>query len=229
MIKKRYVRMAGGLILLFGLAGLVGAKEPNPPNVNKTLSHIKEQRISQMETSSVQQCFEQLKAYEFYLDDDFSIKAAYKCFKNRKAQALRYAIDQLKNDQSKHEGEIVIFNDDLHATKTISRVFAEDAEIMLQNEYKKGTAQTKANILLVLGQLTGNRARYMLIDALNDQTVCEDTYPEIGGEPLRICDMAYNQLRLRYAEELVDMPRTIGNSDRIEKRDFYIDDMKRRL
>jgi hypothetical protein len=49
------------------------------------------------------------------------------------------------------------------------------------------------------------------------------------GDPLRVCDMAYNQLRLRYAEELVDLPRAIGNSHRMEIRDDYIDDLSSRF
>ena len=229
MIKKRYATMIVGFLLIFVYAGLAGSKEPNPPNVSKVLTPKKEARILQLEKVSVEQCFEQLKETEFLLDDDFSSKAAYRCFKNRKQAALRLAINKLKKAQYTIEGEDVVYNDDLYAAKIVSKVFPANAEVLLLNEYKKSTAQTKANILLVLGQMSGNRARYMLIDALNDQTVYEDINPEIGGEPLRICDMAYNQLRLRYADELVDLPRTIGNPDRIEKRDFYIDDMKRRL
>ena len=229
MIKKRYATMIVGFLLIFVYAGLVGSKEPNPPNVSKVLTPKKEARILQLEKVSVEQCYEQLKETEFLLDDDFSSKAAYRCFKNRKQVALRLAIDKLKKAQYTLEGENIVYNDDLYAAKIVSKVFSTDAEVLISNEYKKSTAQTKANMLMVLGQMSGNRARAILIEALNDQSAYEEDYPGMEGIPLRICDMAYNQLRLRYADELVDMPRTIGNPDRIEKRDFYIDDMKRRL
>ena len=229
MIKKRYATIIVGFLLIFVNAGLVGSKEPNPPNVSKVLSPKKEARILQLEKVSVNHCYEQLKETEFLLDDDFSGKAAYRCFKNRKQVTLRLVMDKLKNAPYTLEGENIVYNDDLYVAKIVSKVFSADAEVLISNEYKKSTAQTKANMLMVLGQMSGNRARAILTEALNDQSAYEEDYAGMEGIPLRICDMAYNQLRLRYADELVDLPRTIGNPDRIEKRDFYVADMKGRL
>ena len=229
MLKKIYQSTIAGFFLVFIFSGIVGAKEPSAPNVNKALSPGKEARISQLERGSLKQCFEQLKETEFFLDDDFSSKTAYRCFRYRIESAVQYAIDKLKNNQYTIEGEKVVFNNDLQVAKTVARVFPSHAEVSLLNEYKEGNAQTKANILLVLGSIPGNRATSLLVKSLNDQSVYEEPFPGMEGEPLRICDMAYNQLRLRYAEELTDMPRMIGNPDRVEKRDFYIDEMKGRF
>ena len=229
MLKKRYAIALFGLSLTLLCAGMVGAKEPNPPNLDKALNSEQEARISRLEKESIKICFEELKQTEFLLNEDFSSKAAYRCFRNRKERAVQYAVDQLKNNPYSVIDERVVFNDDMQVAKTVIRAFSSEAEIVLLNEYKEANLQTKASILLVSGQLPGRGARLLLITALNDQSAYENPFKGMEGEPLRICDMAYNQLRLRYAEELNDMPRTIGNPDRIEKRDYYIDEMKNRF
>lgn len=229
MKKKRFAVNIIGICLILLVCGMVDAKEPRPPEVSKTFSPEKEKRISDMERLNVSECFEQLKALDFLLDSDFSDKAAYKCFKNRKAEAIEYAIDQLRQPAYRVNGEAVIPNYDQYVAKTVLKVFATEAEGLLFKAYKEGSAETRANALYVMGPMAGSKAKNLLIEALGDKTVYEETYPGMEGKPLRVCDMAYNQLRLRYADELVDLPRTIANVHRIETRDSYIDEMRSRF
>jgi hypothetical protein len=60
----------------------------------------------------------------------------------------------------------------------------------------------------------------LLTEALHDTSICQDLSGEALGEPLRICDMAYNQLMIRYS--IKDVMRTIGTGHSIEVRDHHI-------
>ncbi len=66
----------------------------------------------------------------------------------------------------------------------------------------------------------GDVIRLLLIEALDDDTSCEDRLPETVGEPLRICDVAYNQLVLRY--NIKGVLRTIGTVHNLEAREYHI-------
>ena len=219
------ITTAGIFLLVMLFSGLTAAKEPTLPNVTKALTPEKELRISKLSTLSLTNCFQELKKNEVLSDKDFSNKTAYACFKARKSQAFGYILDRLNQPAQLTDGETVIPNYDLYAAKAVSIVFASDAEELLVDTYRNADDLTKANILYVLGQMSGTQAKNLLIEALNDQSVYEETSEEFEGIPLRICDMAYNQLRLRYADELVDLPRTISKVTRIETRDDYIDEM----
>ena len=57
-----------------------------------------------------------------------------------------------------------------------------------------------------------------------DKSVCEEKLPESVGDPLRVCDVAYNQIVLHF--EIQNVLRTIGTVHRIEVRDYHIDKLK---
>ena len=229
MKKKRFT--IAGIFVAILLCGVAGGAEPTLPNATKVLSPAKEARIAAVAKSSVNACFEELKRPEVSLDEDFLNKAVYQCFNSRKAQALQYIVNRLNQPAFSVDGEMVTPNEDLPAAKAVSRVFAANAERVLLSAYRTSDsdALTKANILYIIGQISGTEGKNLLIEALDDQTFYEETYPEMEGIPLRICDMAYNQLRLRYADELKDLPRTISNVHRIETRDANIDEMASRF
>jgi hypothetical protein len=66
--------------------------------------------------------------------------------------------------------------------------------------------------------------RYVLMNALEDKSVCEENFSDSVGEPLRVCDVAYNLIVLHY--QVKDVLRTIGTVHRIEVRDYHIDLLK---
>jgi hypothetical protein len=66
----------------------------------------------------------------------------------------------------------------------------------------------------------GQSIRELLIDALDDEAFCEDTDPESIGKPLRICDVAYNQLVIRY--KIKKVQRVIGSIHAIDMRNQHI-------
>jgi len=88
-----------------------------------------------------------------------------------------------------------------------------------------GDTVARSNVISVLGRMAGGqRVRDLLISALDDTTFCVSEYPERTGQLLRICDLAYNQLVLRYMVK--DVLRTIGTVHSIEVRDYHINVLK---
>ncbi len=71
-------------------------------------------------------------------------------------------------------------------------------------------------------------AEDILIEALNDKSIGSDEETgETDGEPMRVCDLAYNQLVLR--NEITGVLRTLGPIHRIEVRDYHIEILKSKL
>jgi hypothetical protein len=229
MKRKHLAITISGIYLIFVLFVVADAKEPTRPELNIVFSPEKEERLSNLEKLSVGDCFEELKDTVFFIDDDYLNKAAYKCFKKDIDEAIEYAIEYLKQPAKTVEGEMVTMNDNHYVAKAVMRVFALESENKLFIAYRNGSAETRAHLLYAMGMMASKKAKNQLIEALDDKAVYEETYPEMEGEPMRVCDMAYNQLRLRYAEELVDLPRTIANLHRIELRDSYIHEMRIRF
>jgi hypothetical protein len=162
-----------------------------------------------------------LKAQDFLAEKDYLNKAIYIAFANRKVEAVRFALRYMKIQNT----DSVEGSRDLYLAKKILQIFPEDAEDKLLDQYNNGNAITKKNVIYAVGEMAGgDTIRPLLIDALDDDTFCEQDLPELVGEPLRICDLAYNQLVLRYG--IKNVLRTIGTVHRIEVRDYHIDRLK---
>ncbi|MFZ0612170.1 MAG: hypothetical protein WAM73_08045, partial [Desulfobacterales bacterium] len=112
--------------------------------------------------------------------------------------------------------------------RNILEIFPEVTAEMLPEAFYDGTAFARGNLIRVAGMIAGGETvRALLIDALNDVDFCEPELPEMAGLPMRVCDVAYNQLVLRY--EIPDVLRTIGISHGISARDYHIDQLKQIL
>lgn len=114
------------------------------------------------------------------------------------------------------------------AAKSILEAFPDESVPALRALYRRGDALTRGNIVRSSGGIPGGDAvRDLLVGALEDKSFCEETSPESVGEPLRVCDVAYNQLVLRY--RVKGMLRTIGPAHRVEIRDYHIGILKTKL
>lgn len=126
------------------------------------------------------------------------------------------------------DGKRVDRAEDFHLARNILQVFSDEAVPELIKLYKSGNVVTKANVIPVLGGMPVDpdipNVRDLLIGALGNQSFGQSELPEMLGVPLRVCDVAYNQLVLRY--EVKDVPRTIGTVHKIEDRDYYIERLK---
>jgi hypothetical protein len=88
--------------------------------------------------------------------------------------------------------------------------------------------EIRANVIYIIGDMDGGKAvDALLIEALYDTSVCREATGESLGEPLRICDMAYNQLVIRYS--MKNVLRTIGTGHSINVRNYHIGELQNRF
>lgn len=220
------------LAVFFGImaAAAFGAEEPRKPVVDYPLDPDKEVKVQQLAGLKPKEAFERLKDIDLVTDEPALNKAIFTAFNQRKQRAIDIALEYLKLSRIGSDAErLMTRNTDLFVAKKIVQVFSDDAVPRLLDLYKKGDTITRANIIRVSGSLAGGEAiRRLLVEALDDTSpVEENAHPEAIGDPLRICDLAYNQLLLR--DEMSDIPRTIGTTHGVEKRDESIEILKGRV
>ena len=215
--------------LVVSMMAFARADEPKKPVVNHTFDALKEARIQELPNLPLSTAFEQLKGIDYFVNEPFLHKGIFTAFEFRKKEAIDFAINYLKLPVKEMiGGKSVSRGDDFHVAKKILHVFPDEAVDSLLELYSTGDAVAKGNVIRSSGKMAGGQAiRNLLIEALDDKTFCEERYPEILGEPLRICDVAYNQILLRYM--IRNALRTIGTAHRIEIRDYHIDILKSRL
>jgi len=213
---------------LVSLLASAWASEPSRPDVNRTFDPKKEEKINQISARPPREAFEKFKDVDFLANADFMNKAVYRTFRQKKAEGIDLALETLSLPVSEHiEGETVYRVRDLRVAKAILAVFPEDSVPRLLALYGNGDPITKGNIVRVSGSLAGPEVRNFLISALDDKTFSGPEDPEVDGPPMRICDLAYNQLVLRY--RVKNVVRAIGPVHRIETRDAHIEILKGEL
>lgn len=209
------------------LNAVVGAEEPTRPAVDNTFDSKKEAKIQELTSLSIKEAFNRLKGIDFFVNKDLLHKAIFTAFKYRSKEARDFAINYLKLPVKEIiGGKLVSRGDDFYVAKKILHIFPDKDSLF--ELYRNGDAVTKGNVIRVAGKMAGGQAiRSLLIEALEDKTFCEERCPEMLGKPLRICDVAYNQIVLRYM--IKNVLRTIGTVHRIEIRDYHINILKSRL
>jgi len=213
---------------LVSLLTAAGASEPSMPDVNRTFDGKKEEKINRISSRPPKEAFEKFKDVDFLTDADYMHKAVYKTFRQRKTEGIGLALQTLSLPVTEHiQGETVHRARDLRVAKAIMAVFPEDSVPRLLALYENGDPVTKGNIIRVSGGLAGPEVRNFLMRALDEKTFCDPEDPEVDGPPMRVCDLAYNQLVLRY--RLKNVLLTIGPVLRIEARDSHIEILKGKL
>ncbi len=222
MIIKRISLIVLSILMLSMAAIVSNAAEPVRPLVNYELTPETDAEIQSLETLPVENAFDALKRVEFITNEKAMNKAVYVAFNRNKHAAIAHALNQLRTPAIQDvEGRLVKRTDSLYVAKKVFHIFPNESTDDLINLYESGNETTKANILYVLGRMAGGDiVRDTLISALDDQSLCEEPNPEITGLPLRICDVAYNELVLRY--DIRDVLRTLGNIHRVTVRDYHI-------
>ncbi len=204
------------------------ASEPQRPEVNRSFGIEKEQKIDRISSYSSGEALEELKSVEFLADEDFLNKAIHKTFHQRKEEGIALSLRNLSLPETEIiNGRKVHRARDIYLARKIAEVFPDESVPLLLQLYGSGDATTKGNVIRVSGRLAGETPRNLLINALDDKTFSDKEDPEVDGPPMRICDLAYNQLVLRY--RIKNVLRTIAPGDRIENRDYHIITLKGRL
>ena len=182
--------------------------------------------LQKLKSLSVEEAFVSLKEGELPAAKPYMREAISTAFGHRKKEAIALSIKNVRPPVLKiSDYGLVNRSDDFHLAKEVLYAFPDEAFDSLMNIYGKTDPVTKANMVRVLGGMPGDaRVEAVLVEALDDGMFCEEEYPEMSGEPLRICDVAYSQLVLRLGIE--NVLRTIGNSHRIDVRNYHIDILK---
>jgi hypothetical protein len=172
---------------------------------------------------------ETLKRPDFIHNERLSRTIIMAAFQRRQAAAIAVALHQIalplieKTDEmrlSKIRGLI--------AARRILEAFPEQAMVPLLEAYEKGDLPTKGNIIRASAKISGGDAvKGLLLRALGDQSFCDKVEWQATGAPLRLCDVAYNQLVLHY--RVNGVLRTITPSYSLEARDYHIGVLKAKL
>lgn len=203
-----------------------GMKEPLRPNVGRMFDARQEAEMNSLSGLSAAEAFQLLKNTEYLMNTDLMYKAAYKAFSFRKQEGLKFAVMYMRSPLAETVGTTVVSHlTEFTVAKRIFEIFPEDAAMMLVPLYDQSDEVTRANILQAAGKVAGGQEiRELFMRALNDKTAYEDENPDASGRPMRICDMAYNQLVLRY--NIRNVLRTISPSHTLETRDYHIGILK---
>ena len=198
------------------------AAEPQRPNVNKSFSQEKESKVQALKSRKTKEAFDGLKDVEFLLNRDLTYKAIHTAFKNRREEAIAHALNYLRLPQIEYvDGQRITRVQDFNVAKKIFEVFPDEATPILTTLYNRSDEITRGNIIRASGGVSGGQQiKDLLVQALEDKSFAEEETPEMSGEPLRVCDMAYSQLVLRYAVK--NVLRTISQAHDIETRDHHI-------
>jgi hypothetical protein len=198
------------------------AAEPERPDVNTIFDTEREIKIEEIAGLSPGKTFDRLKEMDFLTNNAFLSRAVFTAFYKRKSESIVLALASLTSPVFEKKNDTLISRtDEIFIARRILEVFPEEAASGLWEFYKKGNALTRGNVIRVSGQVAGGRAiADLLIGALDDKDFCEEEIDEVPGMPLRICDVAYNQLVLRY--KIRDVLRTIGTTYKLEIRDYHI-------
>ena len=202
------------------------AGEPRRPSINKMFSSQKEARIQALKSLKTAEVLDNLKSSDFMINKDFSYKAIYNAFSDRRAEAISHAMDNLKSTSRQVvNGRRIPHGREFLTAKRILEVFPDEAVPSMRELYHRSDAITRGNILSASGGIAGGPAvKEMLVKALDDKSAAEEETPEMLGEPLRVCDIAYNELVLRY--HVRGVLRTICTAHTIKIRDYHINKLK---
>jgi len=219
----KVVHIVIGILLL--TLGVAFAEEPAAPVVDGQFSPEQEQRIDDLKSLSVPGVFEALHSPEFSVAQDYMDKAIYQALGSRSAEAVADAMVYVRSPQAQVSAE---GSRNLYLAKRVCQVFPDQAVDALLDIYSSTSARIRANVIYVVGQMAGGPAvKNLLVEALYDTTVCQPVTDETLGDPLRICDAAYNQLVIRY--KIPDVLRVIGSVHSIDVRDYHIQQLLDRL
>ncbi len=160
------------------------------------------------------------------LFDQFSDEAMAEVFATRSQKVIALAINVLKEPKVFIVDEqLVGRNENFQTAKRICQTFSQECLPYLEDLYQSKNPVVKGNAVMVAGGMPDyDSIRDLLYTALNDNSEYEVRHIEMVGEPLRICDVAYNQIVLH--DELRDFLRTIGNGHNLETRDYHIAKLK---
>jgi hypothetical protein len=172
--------------------------------------------------------FEFLKADEFVHNAAAARAAARAAFTGRQAEGVALALGQMplpviEKTDTEMRNRVRAFL----AARRILEAFPDQSVPALRELFSRSDSVTRGNILQALAPLANEPMRQFLMEALADKRFYGDENPPPGAEPMRVCDLAYNQLVLRW--RTTGVLRTLSLTYSLAVRDYQIAELKKRL
>jgi hypothetical protein len=185
-----------------------------------------ERTIVELKGLQVAESFQRLTGDEFITDPKLMEAAVLELYGNDSVEAIEVALNSLREPYARiQNGEARIRNDEVYVAKKVLETFPEISRIRFVEMYTAADPIVKGNLLRAGGSLAGdNRIHELLVAALKDTTPAEPEEIQELGLPMRLCDLAYNQLMLEH--RFKGIPRTLGSSHSLTARDLSIQEMK---
>ncbi|BBO77677.1 hypothetical protein DSCW_50940 [Desulfosarcina widdelii] len=210
-------------------ANFVSAGEAIRHSAGARAAVQKSSLIRRVESLPPSQALEYLTHIEILSDAQLLDQAIHQGFGHRRKQAVVHSLGALRQpiNQILADGSVVSRGKLFYVVGKVIATFDEEAVTPLLECYRRGDAITRANVVRVCGDISGDpRIRRLLVEALEDRDFYEDTASEANasGDPMRVCDLAYNQIVLHY--QVRSVPRMLGRYHRLKTRDRYIGMLK---
>jgi PKD repeat protein len=189
------------------------------------LTSEEQSAIEGMKSMSAFDVFETLSQPEYMTNDKLSGSAISQAYSGREYDAIEIALMRVKTPIESTDNNCI---QELKTAKSIFKQYSNIAIPRITSLYPQEDPAVNANLITASGVLVNNNEiKAMLIDALDDLTFTTDDNPELVGRPLRVCDIAYNQLVLNL--NIQGVLRTIGTGMTEETRDYHINVLKGKL
>jgi hypothetical protein len=197
--------------------------------LTQAVSSAQSQRILQIKDLTVPQIFDGLEDPNITADEDLMNIAISTTLEDKQDQAVDEAINRIKTDEmNKADANSYHKATNFYVARHVVNYFADVSANRIVNLYNDKDPHVRGRAVKAGGELSDNKSvKNMLVKALNDKSDSEDNIAEMEGNPLRVCDVAYNQLVLN--EDVTGVLRTIGTGLPISDRDYHIDILKQKF
>ena len=181
--------------------------------------------IDAMKSLSLLDTFEILGEPEYMTNQQLCNEAIAQAYSGSEYEAVELALARVKEPMEQTDESGIR---EMKTAKSIIAQFPDVSVPRLAGLYPQYDVSVNVNLITAAGALAGEKEILeMLLKALDDETLTIDTTPDLAGQPLRICDIAYNQLVLNL--QIKDVLRTIGTGMTTDVRDYHIDVLKGKL
>jgi hypothetical protein len=187
------------------------------------------QKVNSLNGLTVDATIAKLEGPDFFGNDALTDMAVWVQLGPRKDEAITKALDLLKLPAMEvKDGYAIGYRmKEHHVAQMVLRAFGE-SPARIAAAYSPADAFTRGNLIRASGGFARNDSvRPILIAALDDVAFCEPATSETIGWPMRLCDVAYNQLVMNLG--IQDVLRNIGTGLPIDQRDSNIAILKQRL
>jgi PKD repeat protein/uncharacterized protein YdeI (BOF family) len=193
------------------------------------LTPERESKIAELQNLTFEEAWDKLREVRFLANRTYFRVAISTALGDKSAEAVAFALEKLRSPRKEViAGEDAYRIPEWRLTTEVLRVFSQDALGSLLELYRTGSPVVKRNVIHVLSGVPGERMiKDLFIKALWDRTFCQVEDQEVEGNPLRLCDEAYNVLVVRYG--IKNTLRTIGTAHSLEARDYHIERLKSAL